>query len=177
MDLNKDNRDIYTIDSESYSEYMQDNWKKPKDLLTSFIKILFIILLVVMGYFFYKIVKADLSFSEVFNKKKLLATYKFFNANDKPLYIKEEDYVEALAVISPIEIQENKKTVVLAVSKNYDEPVVEVKIKEESSRQEEKVLEAIVEKVEEPKVKKEISDDDLLSTEYLKRVSEGMNSF
>jgi hypothetical protein len=39
MDLNKDNRDIYTIDSESYSEYMQDNWKKPTDFLSSFIKI------------------------------------------------------------------------------------------------------------------------------------------
>jgi len=114
MDLNKDNKDIYTIDAESYSEYMYENWEKPTDFLSSFIKILLLVLLLVLGYFFYKIVKADLSFSEVFNKQELLSTYSLFNTDEKSKEIAiKEDYVEVLA----------KKTVVLLVSKKHDELV------------------------------------------------------
>ena len=114
MDLNKDNRNVYTVDAESYSEYMHENWEKPTDFLSSFIKILLLVLLLVLGYFFYKIVKADLSFSEVFNKQEFLSTYSLFNTDEKSKEIAiKEDYVEVLA----------KKTVVLLVSKKHDELV------------------------------------------------------
>ena len=94
MDLNKDNRNVYSVDVESYSEYMHENWKKPTDFLSSFIKILLLVLLLVLGYFFYKIVEADLTFSEVFNKEEFLSTYSLFYTDEKSKEIAiEEDYI------------------------------------------------------------------------------------
>ena len=124
MDLNKDNRNVYTVDVESYSEYMNENWKKPTDFLSSFIKILLLVLLVVVGYFFYKIVKADLTFSEVFNKQQFLSTYSLFNTDEKSKNeVIKEDYVEVLAQNISTNREEAKKTVVLTVSKKHDELV------------------------------------------------------
>ena len=148
MDLNKDKRNIYTVDAETYSEYMHDNWKKPTDFLSSFIKILLLILVLVVSYFFYKIVKADLSFTEVFNKKELIATYEFFNANNKPEYVEQEDYVEVLAKKTPTDLEEAKKTVVLAVTKEYDVPVVEKKEEVEIEKVEAVVVVEVI--LEEP---------------------------
>jgi len=124
MDLNKDNRNVYTVDVESYSEYMNKNWKKPTDFLSSFIKILLLVLLLVLGYFFYKIVKADLTFSEVFNKQQFLSTYSLFNRGENPKNeVIKEDYVEVLAQNISTNREEAKKTVVLTVSKKNDELV------------------------------------------------------
>ena len=123
MDLNKDKRNIYTVDAESYSEYMNENWKKPTDFLSSFIKILLVILLLVISYFFYKIVKADLSFSEVFNKQELLSTYSLFESNEPSKDIEKEDYVEVLAKNMPKDLEEFEK-VVLSANRKHDEPVV-----------------------------------------------------
>jgi hypothetical protein len=143
MDLNKDNRNIYTVDAETYSEYMHDNWEKPTDFLSSSIKILLVVLLLVVGYFFYKIVKADLSFAEVFNKKELIATYSFFKSDEEPKYIEKEDYIEVLAKNISTDLEEPKK-VVLSVTKKYDEPIV---VKKEIEKKEEVKIEKVVEVV------------------------------
>ena len=97
MDLNKDNRDVYTIDSESYSEYMQENRKKPRDLLSTVIQFLIVILLIVLVYFFFNILKNDLAFSEVFNKKELFSTYESLMDSDEKASVENENYSEVLA--------------------------------------------------------------------------------
>ena len=109
MDLNKDNRNVYTVDAESYSEYMHDNWEKPTDFLSSFIKILLVILLLVIAYFSYRIIKDDLSFSEVFNKKELLSAYSLFDSDEKSKEIVKEDYVEVLAQSTTTDLEQPKK--------------------------------------------------------------------
>lgn len=93
MDLNKDNKNIYTVDAESYAEYMHENEEKPTNILNSSIKILLLILLLVLTYFFYKILKDDLSFSQVFNKKELVSTYALLKSDDTS----KDTYVEVLA--------------------------------------------------------------------------------
>ena len=150
MDLNKDNKNVYTVDAESYSEYMHENEIKPTSFLNSFIKILLVILLVVVGYFFYRILKDDLSFSEVFNKKELISTYALISADDKTEDVKKENYVEVLA-----------KTEV--VSENHDEPVTAKEEKNEISkvvaeRVEEEIRVEVVNKVESIKVQEPIKE-------------------
>jgi len=85
MDLNKDNRNVYTIDSESYAMYMKENRQKPKGLLSNIIQFLMIIFLLILVYFFFYILKNDLTLSDVFNKKELLATYESFMHDKKVL--------------------------------------------------------------------------------------------
>jgi len=96
MDLNKDNRDVYTIDSESYSEYMEETRKKPRNLLGTIIQFLIVILLLVLVYFFFNILKNDLTFSEVFNKKELLATYESLVGSQKDIQIETEENSKVL---------------------------------------------------------------------------------
>jgi len=96
MDLNKDNRDVYTIDSESYSEYMEETRKKPRNLLGTIIQFLIVILLLVLVYFFFNILKNDLSFSEVFNKKELLATYESLVGSQNEIQIETEENSKVL---------------------------------------------------------------------------------
>jgi len=97
MDLNKDNRDVYTIDSESYSMYMKENRKKPRDLLGFIIQFLVVILLFVLVYLFFNILKNDLTFSEVFNKKELLSTYESLMGSDEKTSANHENHREVLA--------------------------------------------------------------------------------
>jgi len=97
MDLNKDNRDVYTIDSESYSMYMKENRKKPRDLLSTIIQFLIVILLFILVYLFFNILKNDLTFSEVFNKKELLSTYESLMDSDEKTSVNHENYREVLA--------------------------------------------------------------------------------
>jgi len=96
MDLNKDNRDVYTIDSENYSIYMEKDRKKPRDLLGFLIQFLIVILLFVVVYFFFNILKNDLSFSEVFNKKELLLTYESLIGSNEKSSLEKETYPEAM---------------------------------------------------------------------------------
>jgi hypothetical protein len=192
MDLNKANKDIYTVDRDSYSEYMQESSTGTKDLLSSFIKLLLFVLLILLSYFFYKIVKADLSFSEVFNKKELIATYKLFKNDDKEIYIKKEDYADVLA--KNIAIEEPTKTTLLAITQKYAEPVV---VKEEVVKVEKKPVIVVLDIVEEQKkeikievvapvvvnvmpsevkINKEERELNVLSDSYLERMVEELNS-
>ena len=155
MNLKKDNQDIYTIDSKSYSEYMQENWEKPKDFLSSFIKFLLFILLLVMAYFFYKVVKADLSFSEVFNKQELLSTYELFDNDGKQIDIEKENYVEVLAKNISTDVVKFQKTVVLGATQKHDEFIVEKK---------------------EKKIVESLSDEMRLSETYLDLIAKEMKT-
>lgn len=117
MDLNKDNKNIYTINSENYTGYMQENKKKPKDLLNSVIKVLLFILLLVVSYFFYKILKPNFSFFEIFNKKELVSTDEEFENVD--------GYIKELVVTIPTKVEEPKKekiaqSVAIEVLKNKE---------------------------------------------------------
>jgi len=132
MDLNKDNRDVYTIDSEHYSEYMEETRKEPKDLLATIIQFLVVILLLVVVYFFFNILKNDLSFSEVFNKKELVSTYESLVDSDDKIHIVVEK--EAKNVPEKIALVTEKKPNIVVVEQE-DKPLIE-KIK----------------KIEEPKV-------------------------
>jgi hypothetical protein len=114
MNLNKDNQNIYTIESENYIQYMHEQEQEQKSLLTTVIKFLLLTLFLLVSYFLYQVVKSDLSFSEVFNKQELLSNYeKFKNRinvdNNIPKYSEQKAYVEVLA----------KKTAVLSVTKEY----------------------------------------------------------
>jgi len=130
MDLNKDNRDVYTIDSESYSEYMQENRKEPRDLLTTLIQFLILILLLVLVYFFFNILKNDLTFSEVFNKKELISTYESLEESYDEVPTKTEKYREVLAKKistekkAPVESTPNK-IAVMREKKSIESMVVE----------------------------------------------------
>jgi len=143
MDLNKDNRDIYTIDSESYSEYMRENIKEPRDLLSAIIQLLIVILLFVLVYLFFNILKNDLTFSEVFNKKELLSTYEsLVESDDDDLRVVMDEEVEkvsnkiAIKSTTPKsnEMASEKKEAVSVVTKR-DKPIIKK-----------------VEKIEKPKV-------------------------
>lgn len=169
MELNKDKQNIYTVDVESYSEYMHENWKKPTNYLNSLIKLLLVILLLVLAYFFYKIVKADLSFSEVFNKQELLSTYRIFD-NDREIYIEKEGYVEVLAKQMSTDVEKTKE-VVLSVSRQYDELILEESQKEE-------VISVVAVEIIPSKasVKENTSSETTLSKSYLERMTEALNS-
>jgi len=94
MDLNRDNRNVYTIDSESYAIYMKENREKPRGFLNNIIQFLMIIFLLILVYFFFYILKNDLTLSDVFNKKELVATYESLidtqNRPQKPPQIETE---------------------------------------------------------------------------------------
>jgi len=171
MDLNKDNRNVYTVDAESYSEYMHENWKKPTDFLSSLIKILLVILLLVIAYFSYRIIKDDLSFSEVFNKKELLSAYSLFDSDEKSKEIVKEDYVEVLAKSTTTDLEQLEKVLLIEKKEEVEAEkivavVLEKLVEEESlSPLKEEVksidpIEQITEKIEvkpvEVEVKKEI---------------------
>jgi hypothetical protein len=179
---------------------MQDNWKEPSDLLGTFIKFLLLLLFLVLSYFFYKIVKADLSFSEVFNKKELLSAYKLFDNNDKEIYIEKEDYIEVLAKNIPTELEEQTQTAVLSAFKIREEPAVSKKeietkkieivntiIVEEIIAQEKVVVSEkpqevqIIEEVKkeivvESVTNKEASEETTLSKTYLDSITRELNS-
>ena len=108
MDLDKDNKDIYTIDSENYSEYMQEDKKEPRDLLSTVIQFLIVILLIVLVYFFFNILKNDLTFSEVFNKKELLATYESLTDSDEEIHIEQENNAEVLPKKIAMVVEQDK---------------------------------------------------------------------
>jgi len=130
MDLNKDNRDIYTIDRESYSEYMKENIKEPRDLLSSIIQLLMVILLFVLVYLFFNILKNDLTFSEVFNKKELVSTYESLTDGEDEIQIEAEAYSEVLS--EKIATVSEKKPIEHIVIVEQDKSVVkELAFKEE----------------------------------------------
>jgi len=129
MDLNKDNRDVYTIDSESYSTYMKENRKKPRDLLNTIIQFLMVILLFILVYLFFNILKNDLTFSEVFNKKELFSTYKSLMGSDAKTSIDNENDRDVLA----------KKIATVSEEK----PVVKLP-KSEQKREVPKVVERVI---------------------------------
>ena len=135
MDLNKDNRNVYTVDPEVYSEYMHENIKKPSSTLNSIVKILLLILLIVLGGFYYKILKEDLSFSEVFNKKEFFSIYSFLD--------KSEQTTKSVLMENNIEVLAQEKVIV-------KEKEIESSLLKEEEAKEEKVIikkeEPIVEK-------------------------------
>ena len=193
MDLIKDNKNIYTVDSENYAEYMHDNWKKPRDILTTFIKLLLLILLFIVSYFFYNMLKEDLSFSEVFNKKELLSTYKlFYNDNEEKYVEKKENSVHILAKDISEKIEEPTKTALLSSTQKYTEPMLddvvnrvnEVMLKEKVIVVEKKVvvlekpkLVKIIEVVRKEKiVKQDVSEEIVFSENYLDLMAEALNS-
>ena len=152
MNLNKDNQNIYTIESENYIQYMHEQEQQKKSILTTVIKFLLLMLLLIVSYFLYQVSKSNLSFSEVFNKQELLSSYKNFksrvNTNNKPhKYIEKKAYVEVLA----------KKTAVLSVTKEYKKPII---IHNNSK---------VVKKVKE--IKKEKPTESVLSQKYLELIA------
>ncbi len=166
MELNRDNKDIYTIDAKSYATQMHEEVEESGDFLGSFIKILLVILVLIFGYFFYKTVKADLSFSEVFNRQELLSFYALFNSDEEPKKIEKEDYVEVLAK----EIKPVKSTAVLAVSKTIDKAS---SVKHTTDVKDVKVEMSVVKKEVKHKVK---DNQEILSSEYLDLVTKGLDS-
>ena len=163
MDLNKDDQNIYTVDSESYKEYVREDTQESRDFLGSFIKLLLLILLLIITYFFYKIVKADLSFSEVFNKQELFATYKAIS-NDEPIHIEEKDTVGVLI----------EKMAVLPVSNKYDESTLGEK-EEVGEEMRVETVQRVKEKVLNV-VKVETNDTSLLTSEYISKMNKAMDS-
>ena len=177
MDLNKDNRDVYTIDSESYSEYMQENRKEPRDLLTTLIQFLILILLLVLVYFFFNILKNDLTFSEVFNKKELISTYESLEESYDEVPTKTEKYREVLAKKistekkAPVEstpnkiaVMREKKSIESMVVKKAKPVIINVEKKEETVVSVEKIVVAKevskpVKTIEKLEVKKRVKSE------------------
>jgi len=156
MDLNKDNRDIYTIDSESYSEYMKEKVSEPRDLLSFIIQILIVILLFVLVYLFFNILKNDLTFSEVFNKKELLSAYESLVDSDDEIHVVMDNESEKVP-----EKMSSKKIVIISEKKPLEKVAVTEKkqpvIKEIEKTKESKEVEVVtltVVKKEKPMVKK-----------------------
>jgi len=177
MDLNKDNRDVYTIDSESYSEYMQENRKEPRHLLTTLIQFLILILLLVLVYFFFNILKNDLTFSEVFNKKELISTYESLEESYDEVPTKTEKYREVLAKKistekkAPVEstpnkiaVMREKKSIESMVVKKAKPVIINVEKKEETVVSVEKIVVAKevpkpVKTIEKVEVKKRVKSE------------------
>jgi len=204
MDLNKDNRDIYTIDSESYSEYMKEKVSKPRDLLSFIIQILIVILLFVLVYLFFNILKNDLTFSEVFNRKELLSTYESLVESDDEIHVVVDDKLEKvpekttpkkIAIVS-----EEKPLKKVAVTEKEQQPVIKNR---EVTKEVVVVTPTVIEKAEvmvkKPKVeevivqekeiivkedskplkvveKKKIEDESELTESYLDRMVAELNS-
>jgi len=160
MDLNKDNRDVYTIDSESYSEYMKENSEKPRDLLGIIIQFLIVILLIVLVYLFFNILKNDLTFSEVFNKKEVLSMYESLVDNHDEVQVDSEEYREVLA----------KK--IATEKKNNQQIVSEKTISKEATPPKIVVVEKVKPIIKNVEKKEEPSTEELKSTVQEKRKTE-----
>jgi len=156
MDLNKDNRDIYTIDSESYSEYMKEKVSKPRDLLSFIIQILIVILLFVLVYLFFNILKNDLTFSEVFNKKELLSAYESLVDSDDEIHVvmdnESEKVPEKMSSKKIVIISEKKPLEKVAVTEKKQPVIKEIEKTKESK--EVVLITPTVVKKEKPMVKK-----------------------
>ena len=191
MDLNKDNKNVYTVDPEVYSEYMHENIKKPSSTLNSIVKILLLILLIVLGGFYYKILKEDLSFSEVFNKKEFFSIYSFLDKSEQTTKsVLMENNIEVLAQEKVI--VKEKKTESSLVKKEEEvivkkeEPVVEKTtiVLTEEVKKELPVIEKVevsnievVQKVIEQKTPaSNTPTSDILSDSYLDKMVEELNS-
>jgi len=188
MDLNKDNRNVYTVDPEVYSEYMHENIKKPSSTLNSIVKILLLILFIVLGGFYYKILKEDLSFSEVFNKKEFFSIYSFLDRSEETTksvlmennievlaqekvivkekessLLKEEESKEEKVIVKKEEPIEEKHTIVLREEVKKELPVIE---KLEVSNIE------VVQKV----IEENTPASDIISDSYLDKMVDELNS-
>ena len=196
MDLNKDNRNVYTVDPEVYSEYMHENIKKPSSTLNSIVKILLLILLIVLGGFYYKILKEDLSFSEVFNKKEFFSIYSFLDRSEETtksvlmennievlaqekvivkekktessLVIKEEEVKKEEVIVKKEEPVVEKTTIVLTEEVKKELPVIE---KVEVSH-----IEVVQKVIEQKTPASNTPTSDILSDSYLDKMVEELNS-
>ena len=135
MTLDKDKQNIYTIDSENYIIYMheQEQEQQQNSLLTTIIKFLLLTLLLIVSYFLYQVAKSDQSFSEVFNKKELSASYKKFKNrvaldNNSPKYVEQtavlsitKEYIEPLILHKNAKEQKKEKAQKRVLSKEYIE--------------------------------------------------------
>jgi len=197
MNLNKDNRDIYTIDSESYSMYMKENREESRDSLGFIIQLLIVILLFVLVYFFFNILKNNLTFSEVFNKKELLTTYESLVDSDDEIKVVLEDEGEIVpkkavlstekksttasieqdkSLIQKVETREEAKvavTVTQVVTKKIGPMVKIPKIVEEPKPV--KIIKVEAKAIELIK-KKKLSEGTELTDNYLERMTEELNS-
>lgn len=200
MDLNKDSKDIYTIDAESYTQQRKDYPRESNNLLSFLINILLFLLAVVISFFLYQITKNNYSFDDVLNKEKIMATFNFSSdEKDKQtadIVIKEPMVKESA---KPIKIEVVEKVVKEMVAKKETLKEKET-IKEKETVKEETIVkketvpeikkEIVVKKVEvlkeekktEPKVtistpkkEKEKVEEDVLSTEYLNEMTKAMN--
>ncbi len=203
MDLNKDNKDVYTIDAESYTQARKKNEIESPSRLSFLINLLLAVLAVVISFFLYNIIKNGYTLNDVFNKERLTQTFSI--ADDSKERVKENDNMETLAkeIITKMELPKEKSIAKVDVKK-VETPKIESvihktlppkeieTIKEESitvvaPKVEEKPKEIKVVEVKkvEPvivKTKKAESSttdsttDDLLSSEYLKKMQEEMNN-
>ncbi len=200
MDLNKDSKDIYTIDAESYTQQRKDYPRESNNLLSFLINILLFLLAVVISFFLYQITKNNYSFDDVLNKEKIMATFNFSSdEKDKQTVhtVIKEPMVKESA--KPIKIEVVEKVVKEMVPKKETVKEKET-IKEKETVKEETIIkketvpeikkEIVVKKVEvlkeekktEPKVtiitpkkEKEKVEEDVLSTEYLNEMTKAMN--
>lgn len=111
MDLNKDNRDIYTIDAESYTQQRKQHKEEPRSLLSFLINLLLFILAIVISFFLYNIIKNKYTLNDVLNKEKILNT---FHISTEPTKAKEEvDDMEALAqqIVTSMDLEKSTQTV------------------------------------------------------------------
>ena len=190
MDLNKDNRNVYTVDPEVYSEYMHENIKKPSSTLNSIVKILLLILLIVLGGFYYKILKEDLSFSEVFNKKEFFSIYPFLDRSEQTTKnVLMENNIEVLAQEKVIVKEKEIESSLLKEEESKEEKVIvkkEEPIEEKHTivlREEVKKELPVIEKLEVSNievVQKVIEENtpasDIISDSYLDKMVDELNS-
>ena len=195
MDLNKDNKNVYTVDPEVYSEYMHENIKKPSSTLNSIVKILLLILLIVLGGFYYKILKEDLSFSEVFNKKEFFSIYSFLDRSEQTTKsVLMENNIEVLAqekvIVKEKEIEssllkeEEAKEEKVIIKK--EEPIVEkhtIALREEVKKELpviEKVevsnIEVVQKVIEQNSPASHTPTSDIISDSYLDKMVDELNS-
>lgn len=187
MDLNKDNKDIYSIDRETYSTYMKSDRKESTNLLDSIIKLLLLVLVLILSYFTYYIIEKDLSFKDVFNKNELHSAYNFFEPEEK--LIEEKTHIVAVSknIVKP------KETMVIPIKSEVKivevEPIVTSKevimeepiivVKKVEVKDEPIVLAKVTEKVVEniPKIEeKEQNKVEVLSESYLDLMTKELNS-
>lgn len=158
MDLNKDSKDIYTIDAESYTQQRKDYPRESNNLLSFLINILLFLLAVVISFFLYQITKNNYSFDDVLNKEKIMATFNFSSdEKDKQtadIVIKEPMVKESA---KPIKIEVVEKVVKEMVAKKETLKEKETIVKKETIKEKETVKEeTIVKKETVPEIKKEI---------------------
>ena len=105
MDLNKDHRDIYTIDAESYTQQRKQHKEEPRSLLSFLINLLLFILAIVISFFLYNIIKNKYTLNDVLNKEKIFNTFHISTEPTKA--IAEVEDIEALAqqIVTSMEIE------------------------------------------------------------------------